>query len=323
MPQSTFSFQPVSPTAIIADMRWSLHPWEEEVPAELKDSFRNSGILTPPCLLPQGESGFILLTGYKRLRFWIQENPKKSIVCKCFHATPAARQCLAIALDDQKFGNKELTLAEQARFIQLASTVLPETEKEKLAELLPLLGLKRNPQLLKNLLTLAQEPQELLQATHNGEISLQIYTELQKLKQQDRTALLSLFSRLRLGGGKQRRFLLQLRDCAYTHSQSIADLLQQQDLLNITEHRKLTISQKIQHLSSLLQAMLQPSLHREEKSFQEQVRELELPENYALEHSPSFEKDEITLKITFADFAHCRQYLNDHLSQGAKNNSLP
>ncbi len=314
MPQSAFSFQPVSPASIVADMQWSLHPWEEDIPAELEDSFRNSGILTPPCLIPRGGDTFILLTGYKRLRFWMQENPQKSIVCRRFHATPATRQCLAIALDDQRFGNKELSLAEQARFIQLASTVLPEMEKEGLAGLLPLLGLKKNPQLLRNLLALAREPQELLQAAHRGEISLQIYSELRKLKQQDRTALLTLFSRLRLGGGKQRRFLLQLRDCAYTHAQSIADLLQQQDFLNIVEHRNLTISQKIQHLSSLLQAMLQPSLHSEEKSFQEQVRKLELPENYALEHSPSFEKDEITLRITFADFTHCRHYLNNHLA---------
>ncbi len=323
MPQSAFSFQPVLPASIVADMRWSLHPWEEDIPAELEDSFRNCGILTPPCLIPREGDAFILLTGYKRLRFWMRENPQKGIVCRCFHATPATRQCLAIALDDQRFGNRELSLAEQARFIQLASTILAETEKERLTELLPLLGLKKNPQLLKNLLALAREPQELLQAAHRGEISLQIYSELQKLQQQDRTALLSLFSRLRLGGGKQRRFLLQLRDCAYAHAQSIADLLQQQDFVNIIEHQRLTISQKIQHLGSLSQTLLQPSLHSEERAFQEQVRELELPENYALEHSPSFEKDEITLKITFADLTHCRHYLDDHLSQGAKNNSLP
>ncbi len=256
---------------------------------------------------------FILLTGYKRLRFWQRQRPQEHILCKCFHTSPTTRQCLAIALYDQKFGSRELTLAEQARFIQLASTVLPDAEKKGLAELLPLLGLKKNPQLVKNLLTLAREPQEVLQAAHNGKISLQIYTELQKLKQQDQAALLSLFTRLRLGGGKQRRLLLQLRDCAYARSQSIADLLQQQDFFNIIEHPQFTVSQKIQHLGSLLQTMLQPSLHREEKSFQQQMRQLELPENYVLEHSPSFEKDEVTLKITFADFNHCKQYLGDHL----------
>ncbi len=313
MPQPAFSFRPVSPAAIVTDMRWSLHPWEKRVSADLESSFRNSGILTPPCLLPQDKEGFILLTGYKRLSFWKRERIQEDILCKCFHTSPAARQCLAIALDDQKFGHRELTLAEQARFIQLASTVLPDTDKEGLAELLPLLGLKRNPELLKNLLTLAQEPENLLQMAHNGEISLQIYTELQKLKKEDRAALLELFTSLHLGTSKQRRFLLQLRDCAYARSQSITMLLQQQEFSMITENSQLTISQKIQHLGNLVQTMLHPSLHEEEKCFQERMRQLELPENYKIEHSPSFEKDEVTLKITFADLDDCRQYLRRHL----------
>ncbi len=230
------------------------------------------------------------------------------MLCKCFHSSPSPRQSLAIALDDQKFGSESLTLAEKAQFIRLAAEV-SSAEKKELLELLPLLDLKKNPELLRNLQKLAEESPDILYSAHKGELSLQIYTELQKLNTKDRPALLELFSLLQLGSGKQRRFLLQLRDCAYARRQGIAEFLQQEEIQRILSESRLNIPQKIQHLGTLLQTLLQPSLYREEQIFKEQVQQLALPENYSIKHSPAFEKDEITLEITFKDLAHCKKYL--------------
>ena len=47
-----------------------------------------------------------------------------------------------------------------------------------------------------------------------------------------------------------------------------------------------------------------------EEVFEKQVKSLSLPENYSISHSPAFEKDEVTLSITFKKIADCEQYLN-------------
>ncbi len=310
-----FSFRTVPLASITFDRNWSLHPWAEEVPAEVEKSFKESGILHPPCLIPKGEDNFAILAGRRRLLFWQKEKGEKEILCKCYHSLPSPQESLSIVLADQQFCHGELTIAEKARFIQLAACILSIEKKKELESLLPLLGFKKNPELLQNLLKLAKEPREILQAAHKGELSLQIYTELQKIKKEDRAALLTLFSQLQLGGGKQRRFLFQLRDCAYAQSLSIVELLQQREFLQIIDDSHLNIPQKTSHLGELLHNLLQPSLRNEEKRFKEQAGQLSLPENYQIAHSPSFEKDDVTLKIVFANFADCKKYLSDHLPE--------
>jgi hypothetical protein len=71
----------------------------------------------------------------------------------------------------------------------------------------------------------------------------------------------------------------------------------------------MNIPQKIDHLGNKLQQDLAPSSTQAEEVFIKQVKSLQLPANHALSHSPSFEKDEITLAITFKNFAECEQYL--------------
>ncbi len=306
--QSESSFQLVSPTSIENDKRWNLHPWIEGIPSSLEESFFRSGILNPPMLIAGKNGLFTILTGHRRVLFWKQQYQEKELLCRCFSHFLSAEKCLAIILDDQRFSGRELTLAEKARFIQLAKRNLC-IEKKELMELLPLLGMKKNPELLKNLDKLAEESAEILTAAHNGQLSLQIYTELQKLQAKDRPTLLELFATLQLGSSKQRRFLLELRDCAYARGQGIAELLQQQELQQIITSTQLNIPQKIHHLGTTIQKLLQPSLYKEEEVFKQEMRQLSLPENYTVKHSPAFEKDEITLEILFNNFDECKRYL--------------
>ena len=317
MPHSLkFSYRLIPFTAITFDLFWSLHPWMgEEIPSSLQQSFTRTGILNPPCLIPtENKTEYTILTGHRRFLF-AQTNSatKQQILCKCYQYQPSPQHCLNIIAADQQFSGEGLSLAEKAQLLHLASRQLSKNEVFK--EFFPMLELKRNPELFKTLLHLARENKKLLQDIHTGQISLQIYTELQQLPENDRTALLNLFEILQLGGGKQRRFLQQIRDCAYRKSQTIPQFLEKTKIKNILEHNKLNITQKTQHLGRVLENFLQPRLQQAEQEFNNKIRQLSLPNNYEVEHSPAFEKNEVSLKIKFSNLNDCRQYIIKSMTQ--------
>ena len=116
-----------------------------------------------------------------------------------------------------------------------------------------------------------------------------------------------------MGDGKQKKFFSLIRDIAFRKGSSITAFLQKKDIRAILDHTEMNIPQQIHHLGSLLQQEINPSSSLAEEVFAQQVKTLRLPEKYQVSHSPSFEKDEITVSITFKDFAECQQYLQQKM----------
>jgi hypothetical protein len=121
--------------------------------------------------------------------------------------------------------------------------------------------------------------------------------------------MVQLFRDLGMGDGKQRRFFTLLRDNAYRVGSTLAAYLDRDDIQAVLKHEQLNIPQKIQHLADYLQQQLTPSLDRAENDFLKQVKELHLPPSHTVSHTPSFEKDEVTLIIKFRNLAECKSYL--------------
>jgi hypothetical protein len=125
----------------------------------------------------------------------------------------------------------------------------------------------------------------------------------------DKLALVQLFKNYAMGDGKQKRFFSLIRDIALREGLTISSYLQQEKIRTILDHEEMNVPQKIHHLGDLLQQELTPSYSLAEKDFVKQVKELHLPINHSISHAPSFERDEITLSITFKNIAACKNYL--------------
>ena len=80
---------------------------------------------------------------------------------------------------------------------------------------------------------------------------------------------------------------------------------EKKEITAILNHNEMNVPQKIHHLGNLLQQAMTPASALAEGAFVKQVASLQLPANHSISHSPSFEKDEITLSITFKDFVAC------------------
>jgi sulfite reductase alpha subunit-like flavoprotein len=125
----------------------------------------------------------------------------------------------------------------------------------------------------------------------------------------DKLALVQLFKNCGMGDGKQKRFFTLIRDIALREGLTISSYLQQEKIRAILDHEEMNVPQKIHHLGDLLQQELSPSYSLAERDFVKQLKELHLPTNYSISHSPSFERDEITLTIAFENIAACKNYL--------------
>ena len=290
---------------ISTDSRWNLHPWvRDERSQELEESFRQTGILHPPVVM-QSDEKYQLLCGYRRLKY-AEQTGLKQISCGIVKKGTEPAALMTLILEDQKITG-ELSPVEKFRFLQLAEELGGEELKKYFIRGL---GLSRKQAEVELLAQLHTQPIEILRDIHHNRLSLQIFAELQQLPNpEDRHRLLQLFREWDLGGGKQKRLFQQLRDCAGKEGKSIGGLLDVQEIQEILNHEQLNVPQKIQHLNATLQQHLLAESSAREKTFREEVRKLGLPSRAELNHSPSFERDDVTLSLTFPDMEACKVWL--------------
>lgn len=202
-----------------------------------------------------------------------------------------------------------LSLAEKAMFLLLASKYF---EKNSLAPLFfSKLGIQRKQSFLHDLLGVLEQDDSFIAQVHKGLIEEQMLSELLRLKKEDRTALIHLFSYLHLGIGKQKKVLNLLRDAAYKEELSIRAYAESKEIVAILKDDTLNIPQKIQHLDQYLQQQIYPESLEAEKQFTVEVHALNLQKNQKITHSPAFERDTVTLSMEFDSLQHCRLFLHN------------
>ena len=288
---------------------WNLHPWDfRTISIELQEEFLENGVIHPPLVIADSDKTYTLVAGARRLEF-IRRFIEPSLVdCMVIDQNIPHSSILNLILADQGCAFK-LSLAEKARFVEIASRFLKMNNivtafQEKLQ-------LKNGRSTIPNLLDILQQDEEIIKEIHLGTLQDRMVSELLSLPEKsDRLTLVQLFVNLGMGDGKQKRFFSLIRDIAFREGISITAYLRQEAVTQILSHKEINIPQKIQHLSALLQNEINPASSSAESEFIKQVKSLRLPTNYSISHSASFEKNEITLSITFKDFADCEIYLS-------------
>jgi hypothetical protein len=287
---------------------WNLHPWEfRTIPTELQENLALNGIIHPPLVIADSEKTFTIVAGARRIEFVRRFIGSPQIDCLVIEKDTPYGFILNLILADQNCASA-LSLAEKARFVQIASRFLKIEDIP--ANFQGTLQLKNGRSTIPDLLKILQQDEEIIREIHAGRLQDRMVSEILSLPEKaDRLALVQLFKNLCMGDGKQKRFFKLIRDIAFREGSSIAAYLQQKEITAIVDHKEMNIPQKISHLGCLLQQESSPSSSIAEGNFVKQVNNLHLPANYAISHSPFFEKDEITLSITFKNFIACKQYL--------------
>lgn len=313
MHNMSLSYRSIPVDSINFSTDWNLHPWEYRVlPPELVDNLTLNGVIHPPLVIADSEKTFAIACGARRIEFIRKYRDPSHIDCLVVGKDTPHSSVLHLILADQSYASP-LSLAEKARFIEIAGQFL---KMEDIATLFRTkLQLKSGRSAISDLQKILQQDEIIIKEIHAGRLQERMVAEILSLPEEsDRLALVQLFKNLGMGDGKQKKFFYLIRDLACQKGSSIAAFLQKKDIRAILDHGEMNIPQQIHHLGNLLQQESSPCSTLAEGVFTKQVKTLQLPENYTVSHSPSFEKDEITVSITFKNFAECQQFLSEKLA---------
>jgi len=302
------SHQSIPFASIHFTTEWNLHPWEfSTIPAVLEESFKLNGIIHPPLVIADSAKNYSIVTGAKRLEYTRKFIHPSQLDCLVIDKNAPHIFILNLILTDQSY-NSELSPAEKAQFVDIASRFLKQEDiatnfQEKLQ-------LKKGRSTIPRLLSILQQNSTIIKEIHEGRLQERMATEILSLpEEKDRLALVELFIALGMGDGKQKKFFNLIRDIAFREGSTIAGYLQKKEITEILDHKEMNIPQKVHHLGDLLLHDTNPTSSLAEVDFSKKVKTLNLPSNHLISHSPSFEKDEVTLSITFKNFADCEKHL--------------
>lgn len=296
--KNILALQSIDISEIDDSTRFSLHPFDTSLTSATEISITTIGIIHPP-IIQKEKSSYRLICGKKRLSYLQQNNVKKT-QCLVLPETTSLPTLLDLILTDQQL-NAPLTIIERAYFLQLCAEYISVEETIHLfASKVPF---RKHQTVIGEILkTLALEPNTIL-AIHKNIIAEQTALVLSTMNKADEKTIVELMCHLKPGGGKQKRIFSLLRDICGRKDISISYYLNTQEIRDILDHKETNIPQKTQQLTDYLQAETTPLSLQAEKNFTELKRHLNLPSHLSLNHSPAFEKDEITLTLHFKNIA--------------------
>ena len=167
-----------------------------------------------------------------------------------------------------------------------------------MAGLLPLLGLK--PHQAEERIALLRATAPVLEALHEGVLSVKNAALVRRLPEGDQAALIALVRRYGLGGSKQRNALELLAELCLREGRGVEELLADWRAEGPPADNA---PQEARRLLRRLEARANPGLSGAEERFQERVRRLKPPPGWSIDHTPSFEDDGVSLRLPFSDWA--------------------
>ncbi len=282
----------------LEDLTFNLTPIGlEGISARLRDSVSRCGIIHPPLLTPKDHDKFTIVAGRQRLLAAHQILADNFCDCLILPTETPPAILLTVALQDIML-NRPASPLEKAICWQKAVDFLGRDIAEE--EFAPQLELTRqlNPARLEKILALDDEIQESL---HQGSLELKTIFKLIDLAPADREALFRIIKQLRLSSSNQRKLIEHCQELHRRQNRQITAILAEPECLEIINHNEANPPQKTAMLMIWLTGQCYPRLTGASQEFRSLIGQLKLPKGVTLEHSPSFEKDNLQMTIDFKD----------------------
>ena len=296
-------FKRILVDSVVISDKWSLTPFQVSTSStsESHSTILATGILHPPIVkkVDNKEKDYELLCGNTRFSSFRNSFPDENhITVLVLYPDVSHEEILQCLLDDKLVSGK-FSCMEKAIFLQYCCKYLSLKAVAKI--FLPPLDEKPQPYVINKLISLTTLENPLQQSIHSGQLSQKLGIELLTLSANDRMKLHNLFLQLELGGGKQKRLFTLCKDLAFRQNKKITSLLAEDEYIAILDHSEMNEPQKGTSLLNLLHKQLFPESSNAENDFRKRVNHMELPTNCSVEHSPAFERDEISLTVKFKD----------------------
>jgi ParB family transcriptional regulator, chromosome partitioning protein len=263
----------------------------------LRSSILGVGLIQP-VLLRKKSGGYQIICGFRRIPV-VKELGKSEIEARVFEEKEADEfQLFSLSLQEnlttRGFNTVEKAIALEKlihRFRIDSDTVIKT--------FLPLFSLEPNEKILNTFLSLAGMEDVIKEYVLKEEVSRSNIRKLANLTPDDRVAILSLISPLKLGENRLREILTFLEEISRRNQCKAKEIVQRADIQVILSQREFTPSQKTERIKKVLMDLRYPAMHQLEEEFQKKRKGLNLPSSISLHHSPFFEGRELRVEFQF------------------------
>ncbi len=299
----------------LADSRFTLSPCPSSPWEETNDNDLNTQILLhPPLVLRESDGKFIVISG-------------KGIIQRAVHAQH--KQIHAVIVQSLEATNKDvfkwllqhkqleggLSDIEQAVLLEKISSVCSQKE---ILDFLPMMGLKQNFHLVSELISLLALPSISQVALHKGLLSKRSAKKLLHFADKDQKIITRIILNFQLGGSKQQQLIDTLSDLCKREKTSAENMIMAWE--NQEKEKQHNGPQKGNALLKWLKLKRTPLSAQAESNFQAFCRQLGLPDGIHVEHTTSFEDDQVLLRITYRSQHHLARHWPELKALLAKRN---
>jgi len=263
----------------------------------LRSSIEQIGLIQP-VLLRKKLGGYQIVCGFRRISV-MKELGKTEIEARVFEEKEMSEfQLFSLSLHEnlttRGFNSIEKAIALEKLIHRFQ--IHPETV---IKTFLPLFSLEPNEKILNTYLSLAQMEDEIKTYVLKEEVSRSNIRRLSAFTPDDRMAILSLISPLRLGENRLRETLTFLEEISRRNQCSARDIVGRPEIQAILSQKELTSSQKAERVKKVLKDLRYPKMHQMEEEFEKKKRDLNLPSNVSLHHPPFFEGRGLKIEFQF------------------------
>lgn len=264
--------------------------------AELAESIRGLGILTPLVVLPQGEGRWGLISGFKRfyaaLKLKLSEIP--AFILK---DSLNEREIVRVAFEQNR--NGRFSPLDQAVAVNKLIKVLGFSRDEVREEFLPYLGLAPSPKVFQEYEKISKLDQEILEALNQNLIPFRGISDLADFSGEDQRILWENFlSQFYFTSSELSEFIILVQDLIAMKNEPVQRLCENPDIQKVARSagaggQKPKAKLLIEHFKRLRY----PRSHEIRKLFRDKIAHLKFKNPIQIFKSDFMEEEGIELKI--------------------------
>jgi ParB/RepB/Spo0J family partition protein len=277
----------------------------------LRSSIEEIGLIQP-VLLRKKLGGYQIICGFRRISV-MKELEKSEIESRVYEEKEMEQFHLFSLSLQENLTTRGFNAVEKAMALEKLIHLFHIHPDTVIRTFLPLFSLEPNEKILNTYLSLAQMEDEVKTYVFKEEVSRSNIRRLSVLTSEDRIAVLSLISQIKLGENRLREILTLLEEISRRNQWSAREIVRQPEIQAILSQKELTPSQKTERVKKVLMTLRYPKMHRLEEAFQKKRKDLNLPSNISLHPSPFFEGRGLRVEFQFETMEEYRSII-DYLS---------
>jgi ParB/RepB/Spo0J family partition protein len=263
----------------------------------LRSSIEEMGLIQP-VLLRERSGRYQIVSGFRRISV-IKELGSSEIESKVVGEKEMDEfQLFSLSLQEN-LTTRGFNAVEKAIGLEKLIHRFQIPPEKVIRTFLPLFSLEPDEKILNTYLSLARMEDEIKKYVLKEEVSRTNIRRFGSLTPDDRMAILSLISRLKLGENRLREIFTLLEEISRRNQCAVREIVERPEIQAIVSQKELTPSQKTDRIKRVLMNLRYPRMHQMEEAFDKKRKDLNLPPHILLHHQPFFEGKGLRVEFQF------------------------